>query len=227
MNERELQMTVDDTLSRANTALRMAAELAPLPDLPHASSGADRLKLPRLVTLGVLAALVGGGFLVAHTTYVKSPRISPYAGQSLPASETSILRTPEPTATSMQGACVATPLTPPTLSDGSAPTDLRVTPTTGSESIAEWGDPTRNAVRQFLGAPVSDDLIDSARGTANFLASARHEIAIVPVGDPPTGTILLDVLDTEDGCLRRYSVGPGLELAEALSLGESWLKLLA
>lgn len=129
-------------------------------------------------------------------------------------------------------ACTETPQAPPFLVDGSAPGE----PTSASEdgtTVVTWGEPAPpdeaapegvTAVQQFLGGNQEDFalLADSDQR----ITVEEFQADVVPIGDPPLGIINIEIVD-DDGCLREYGVGPGLELEEAIAFTRAWLVELA
>lgn len=129
-------------------------------------------------------------------------------------------------------ACTETPQAPPFLVDGSAPGE----PTTASENgttVVVWGEPPPpdvaapegvTAVQQFLGS--NDEDFPVPADSKQRITVGEFQADVVPIGDPPLGFINIEIVDDE-GCLREYAVGPGLELEEAISFAEAWVIELA
>lgn len=122
--------------------------------------------------------------------------------------------------------CSDTPTGPPNLPNGDPPgaPTVEQPATTSPGATATWGAPGPNAVQQLLGpTAVTTDLLDTARQTGHLLESGPLQAAVTPVGDPPTSVITIDILDTRTDCIRRYLVGPGIELDQAVTFTQSWL----
>ncbi len=189
-----------------------------------------------LVVLGV--ALLGSllGYLVLQGP--DDPAASPHSTSGLTVAASQTSGPDPPVATSSDDAAVSTsqaapastvsprdacttdePLAPPFLLDGTPPGTPNVKLSSGGDIVA-WGVGTEQEVRQFLGVTISADLIDSSMEP---FRSAAIDIGVIPVGDDDTGDILLDVRDNVTGCIRRYSVGPGVRVQAARSYAAAWL----
>ena len=123
-------------------------------------------------------------------------------------------------------ACASEPLTPPTLADGTATGEMSIDADTDGRS-ARWGaTDAPNRVLQILDTAVDSESLDAAVAAGRAFVAGRYQAAVLPVGDPPLGSIEIFLRDIEDGCLRWYLVGPGLLDEEAARIAQAWVEML-
>ena len=123
--------------------------------------------------------------------------------------------------------CTSEPLKPPSLVDGSSPGDGVVTEQAGGR-LVRWGDSDSPfAVTQGLGFPVDVSYIDYAIENERVITAGDWQATTVAVGDPPISGITIFLRDVTDGCVRTYTVGPGLYSDEVSTLAEEWVAALS
>ena len=172
--------------------------------------------------------------LVAPTTTTAVPVVT----SSMPAStdvSTTVVSTAPATPTSISpsippaddlDACVNQPVSPPVLPDGAAPT-VEVADRPTDPTSVRWDGSTPTAtVTQLLGTYWDGSYFATVGFGSQYAYNGSFEAAVLPVGDPPNGLITIDVARFGDGCVRHYSIGPGVELEEAVDFAHTWIDLL-
>jgi hypothetical protein len=123
--------------------------------------------------------------------------------------------------------CEATPLTPPSLVDGTPPGEPVVEEQEGARFV-RWG-PSDSpfSVLQSLGSPIDVSWLDDALERGRAITAGDWQATTVAVGDPPISYITIYLRDTASGCVRGYSVGPGLFSDQAEALAQNWITALS
>jgi hypothetical protein len=122
--------------------------------------------------------------------------------------------------------CASEPFTPPTLADGTPPGETSIDADANGRA-ARWGaTDAPNRVLQILDTAVDPESLDAAVAAGRALAVGRFQAAVLPVGDPPLGSIAIFLRDIEGGCLRWYLVGPGLLDEDAARIAQAWVEML-
>jgi hypothetical protein len=129
-------------------------------------------------------------------------------------------------ATAEATACASEPFTPPTLADGTSPGEASIDADADGRS-ARWGAAeATNRVLQILDTAVDPEAIDAAVAAGRAFTAGTFQAAVLPVGDPPLGSISIFLRDIEGGCLRWYLVGPGLLDEDAARIARAWVDAL-
>ena len=130
---------------------------------------------------------------------------------------------------STEGQCSFDVRPPVYLIDGSLPGEPVSQRNDGSiESFATWGDTERTRLTQAVRTVDEDnDPFDLVSGSSQLIEIDDFTAAVLPVGDPPLGSIGITISDRLDGCDRSYFVGPGLETAEVVAFTRQWVAMLA
>ena len=124
-------------------------------------------------------------------------------------------------------ACASEPFTPPTLADGTTPGEASIDADANGRA-ARWGAiDALNRVVQILDTAVDPESVDAAVAAGRAFVAGRFQAAVLAVGDPPLGSIAIFLRDLEGGCLRLYSVGPGLLDEDADRIARAWVDALA
>lgn len=125
--------------------------------------------------------------------------------------------------------CFLVAVAPPTSADGSAPGEAATEPPDqpGLPWRVRWGAAAPAAVWQHLGTPPASWERDVAVASGTALAAGTYRALVVPVGDPPSGDIWIDVVDLSARCTRRYVVGEGVTAEAAQQLAQAWIDALA
>jgi len=124
-------------------------------------------------------------------------------------------------------ACASDPFTPPTLADGT-PLGEGSIDAEANGRAARWGaTDAPNRVLQTLDTAFDPESLDAAVAAGRAFAVGRFQAAVLPVGDPPLGSIAIFLRDIEGGCLRWYLVGPGLLDEDAARIAQAWVEMLA
>lgn len=101
----------------------------------------------------------------------------------------------------------------------------------GQPLSIRWGGDGSDAVVQVLELdPLSESpsvWFDEAAGSDQIRSSRRYEAAVIPVGDPPLGRILIYVRETGTQCIRIYLIEEGFTLEEAIAYGQSFVDELS
>ena len=123
-------------------------------------------------------------------------------------------------------ACASEPFTPPTLADGTPPGEGSIDADANGRA-ARWGaTDAPNRVVQILDTAVDPESLDAAVAAGRAFMVGRFQAAVLPIGDPPLGSIAIFLRDIEGGCLRWYLVGPGLLDEDAARIAQAWVEML-
>ena len=124
-------------------------------------------------------------------------------------------------------ACATEPFAPPSLVDGTAVGDATIESATDWRA-ARWGAADApNRVLQILDTEVDNQYLDGRVAAGDAVVAGSFQAAVLPVGDPPLGTISIYVRDTTTDCTRTYIIGPGLLTGDATQVAQQWLDALS
>lgn len=115
--------------------------------------------------------------------------------------------------------CLESPVAPPSLVDGSPPGEASV-----DGEVFTWGE-SANAVRQVL-AEQPFGSFDEVAAEVGVVHRNDYGAVAVEVGDGAIGQIAILIRDDRSGCVRWYSVGPGVEPSVANGLAQQWVNWL-
>ena len=147
------------------------------------------------------------------------PTAPPTTGPAATDPPTIVAPTTEPVETDeVPDQCLAEPVAPPALVDGSEPGEGSEGWPGGEVRAVGWGGRSFYAVYQILDVDVDRDTFAAANG----VVVGDHEAWALPVGDPPLGAINLYWQDPS-GCVRWYTIASGLMVDEALDYLTRWL----
>jgi hypothetical protein len=235
--DEQLRRLARRSIERRASAVDTDAAFSDHPGQLNSSRSPDRSRRRWLAAAAAAAVAVAGVAALAWPRSETDPvRVATETVAPPPVLTDSASTTTEPVpattapATAVTAAtadCEATPLTPPSLVDGT-PSGEPVVEEQDGARIVRWGaSDSPFSVSQSLGSPIDVSWLDDALESGRAITAGDWQATTVAVGDPPISGITIYLRDIASGCVRVYSVGPGLFSDQAEALAQNWITALS